>query len=95
MSPRNKAGGGTPRSVATEDNSFSPITPTSTPGPSVKPTFPRMSTAASTLTTSKNGMPKTPGEKSKIKMENNNVSYVKTIISIRNKKLVNFKLKLI
>lgn len=58
--PLRSAGGGTPKSAATEASSFSPITPTSTPGPSVKPTLPRIKTAASTLTTSRKGIPRTP-----------------------------------
>lgn len=60
VSPLSNAGGGTPRRAATDANSFSPITPTSTPGRSVKPTFPRINTAARTRTTSRKGIPSTP-----------------------------------
>lgn len=58
--PLSNAGGGTPRRAATEASSFSPMTPTSIPGRSVKPTLPRINTAANTRTTSKKGIPKTP-----------------------------------
>ncbi|KOX78210.1 hypothetical protein WN51_09569 [Melipona quadrifasciata] len=51
--PLRSAGGGTPRRAATEASSFSPMTPTSIPCRSVKPTLPRINTAANTRTTSK------------------------------------------
>ncbi|CAA9997120.1 unnamed protein product, partial [Nesidiocoris tenuis] len=68
VTPRSSACFVTPRSEATEPNSSSPSTPTSTPPLSTKRTLPSNRTAAKTRITSRNGMPRIPRKKQQFKV---------------------------
>jgi len=75
--PRKSDGNVMPNKRATDANSVSPLATTSPDPLSTKLTFPKSSTAANTLTTSMNGMPRRP-------LRTENISYFNIMLDVIN-----------
>jgi len=82
--PRKSDGNVMPSRRATDANSVSPLATTSPDPLSTKLTFPKSSTAANTLTTSMNGIPRRP-------LRTENKSYYNIMLDVNNVTVIVFK----